>query len=86
MEYKFDLIEKVGVDELVVNGVKSVYNIDGGETASEWVRKEIKGKKGIVNYARVHLVIFLMLEITVTIMVLTLLFFHLPLVINQDFQ
>jgi hypothetical protein len=49
MEYKFDFIEKVGVDELVVNGVKSVYNIDGGETASEWVRKEIKGKKSNID-------------------------------------
>jgi len=45
MEYKFDLIEKVGIDELVNSGVKTVYNVDNGKTASEWVREEIKGKK-----------------------------------------
>jgi len=45
MEYKFDLIEKIGVDELVVSGTKTVYNIDSGKTASEWVREEIRGKK-----------------------------------------
>jgi len=45
MEYKFDLIEKHGIDELVSNGAKIIYNVDSGLTASEWVRQEIKGKK-----------------------------------------
>lgn len=45
MEYKFDLIEKIGIDELVLNGTKTVYNLDKGVTASEWVRKEVQGKK-----------------------------------------
>jgi len=43
--YKFDHIEKVGVDEMVLKGTKTIYNIDNGITASKWVRKEVKGKK-----------------------------------------
>jgi hypothetical protein len=43
--YKFDHIEKTGIDEMVLKGVKTIYNIDNGITASEWVRKEVKGKK-----------------------------------------
>ncbi|MDA9016387.1 hypothetical protein N9H63_00145 [bacterium] len=43
--YKFDHIEKVGIDEMVSKGTKTIYNIDNGVTASEWVRKEVKGKK-----------------------------------------
>ena len=43
--YKFDHIEKTGVDEMVFKGTKTIYNIDNGITASEWVRKEVKGKK-----------------------------------------
>ena len=43
--YKFDHIEKTGIDEMVLKGTKTIYNIDNGITASEWVRKEVKGKK-----------------------------------------
>ncbi len=45
MKYEFDLIEKNGLDGLVCNGTKTVYNLDEGVTASEWVRKEVQGKK-----------------------------------------
>lgn len=43
--YKFDHIEKTGIDEMVLKGTKTIYNIDNGITASEWVRKEVKDKK-----------------------------------------
>jgi hypothetical protein len=52
MEYKFDLIETVGVGELLKTEEKSVYNVDNGITASEWVRKEIKSKKCILDYPK----------------------------------
>jgi len=43
--YKFDHIEKTGIDEMVLKGTKTIYNIDNKITASEWVRKEVKDKK-----------------------------------------
>ena len=45
MIYNFDVIEKRGIEELVFSNTKSIYNSDETITASEWVRKEIKGKK-----------------------------------------
>lgn len=43
--YKFDQLEKVGIDEIVIMGSKIIYNVDQGVTASQWVREEVKNKK-----------------------------------------
>lgn len=49
MNYQFDIIEQFSVGEISNTGVKFIYNIDEGVTASEWVRREIKKKKSNVD-------------------------------------
>jgi hypothetical protein len=52
MEYKFDVIIKDEFGGLTTISNKSIYNIDNGKTASEWVREEVKNKRSILDYPK----------------------------------
>lgn len=52
MKYTFDVIIKDEFGLLTKESTKSIYNVDSGKTASEWVREEIKNKKSILDYPK----------------------------------
>jgi len=52
MEYTFDVIVKNEFGQLNKVSTKSIYNVDSGKTASEWVREEVKNKKSILDYPK----------------------------------
>jgi hypothetical protein len=52
MKYIFDVITKDEFGQLSKISTKSIYNIDSGKTASEWVREEIKLRKSILDYPK----------------------------------
>jgi len=52
MEYTFDVIVKNEFGQLNQVSTKSIYNVDLGKTASEWVREEVKNKKSTLDYPK----------------------------------
>jgi hypothetical protein len=52
MEYTFDVIVKNEFGQLNKVSTKSIYNVDLGKTASEWVREEVKDKKSTLDYPK----------------------------------
>jgi hypothetical protein len=52
MEYTFDVIVKNEFGQLNKVSTKSIYNVDLGKTASEWVREEVKNKKSTLDYPK----------------------------------
>ena len=52
MGYTFDVIVKDEFGQLNKISTKSIYNVDSGKTASEWVREEVKNKKSTLDYPK----------------------------------
>ena len=52
MEYVFDVLKKDEFGQIIKDSIKPIYNIDSGNTASEWVREEVKEKKSILDYPK----------------------------------
>lgn len=52
MGYTFDVIVKDEFGRLNKISTKSIYNVDSGKTASEWVREEVKNKKSTLDYPK----------------------------------
>jgi hypothetical protein len=52
MGYTFDVMVKDEFGQLNKISTKSIYNVDSGKTASEWVREEVKNKKSTLDYPK----------------------------------
>jgi hypothetical protein len=52
MEYVFDVLKKDEFGQIIKDSIKSIYNIDSGNTASEWVREEVKEKRSVLDYPK----------------------------------
>jgi len=52
MEYVFDVLKKNEFGQIIKDSTKSIYNIDSGKTASEWVREEVKERRSVLDYPK----------------------------------
>ena len=52
MEYVFDVLKKNEFAQIIKDSTKSIYNIDSGKTASEWVREEVKERRSVLDYPK----------------------------------